>query len=89
MMMSKKKQLKRIEERLEKIESNLNWLIRHQLKKDEPPTIPPYVPSSFSTEVRCQKCNMIFSGTTSYHCSNSDCPIFYSAGFSGKINDDN
>ena len=67
--------------RLDKIERDLEWIIRYLLKKDV--TIPPapYIPPlsdpdpNYSAQPICSKCGMDFSGVMGYVCSNVDCPV--------------
>lgn len=73
--------------KLDKIQRDLNWIIRYLMKRDEPMQIPPYNPNQThpwpsgrpyqESSTTCSKCGMTFKGITSYSCQDPECPTFF------------
>ena len=78
--------LLRILDRLDKIEEILNsrdekeTFITHDpwlYPSDSEPQ--PYIQDYLGGSSTCGKCGMLFTGATSYYCSNNDCPVFFNS----------
>ena len=67
--------------RLDKIERDLEWIIRYLLKKDVTIQPSPYKPPpadhdpTYWAQQTCSKCGMKWNGVMGYVCSNVDCPV--------------
>lgn len=59
-----------IEEKIDKLQRDVDWITQYLLKKDQPP---PHAPTA-----TCSRCGMNWSGSMGYVCYNSECPIYMS-----------
>ena len=57
--------------RLDKIESDLSWIIQYLLKKEQLFSPPLQIYKTY-----CNKCGMTFEDVTGYWCPQANCPIF-------------
>jgi len=71
--------------RLDKIERDLEWIIKYLLRKDVPIQPSPYKPPpadhdpTYWAQATCRKCGMNWSGTMGYVCPSQDCPMQFKA----------
>ena len=76
-------------EKLDKIQNDLNWIIRYLLARDQPvqpppfaPPTPPYKydpPAPWPTtypKKSCPKCGIQLDGVMGYVCGDTQCPTF-------------
>jgi hypothetical protein len=76
-------------EKLDKIQNDLNWIIRYLLQRDAlnqpPPFVPPHPPYKYDPPVwpgptlskkTCSKCGMSLDGVMGYVCGDNNCPTF-------------
>jgi hypothetical protein len=85
------KKLSRLDEdRLNKIQNDINWIVQYLLKQDKsvqpPPFIPPrppyynpLYPSTMSAKPQCHKCGMQLDQVMGYVCGDTHCPTFMKA----------
>ena len=73
--------------RLDKIERDLEWIIKYLLRKDVPIQPSPYKPppsdhdSIYFALTTCSKCGMKWNGPMGYVCPSQDCPVQFKATF--------
>ena len=89
------KKLSRLDEdRLNKIQNDINWVVHYLLKQDKsvksvqpPPFIPqrppyeynPLFPTVSQTKPQCSKCGMYLDKVMGYVCGDNHCPTFMKA----------
>lgn len=86
------KKLSRLEEgRLNKIQNDIDWIVKYLLKQNEqiqPPPFnppkPPYeynplLPTVWQTKPQCRKCGMYLDKVMGYVCGDNHCPTFMKA----------
>ena len=83
------KKLSRLnEDKLDKIQNDINWIVQYLLKQDKPvqppPFIPPQPPYQYnplypevnSAKPQCRKCGMQLDKVMGYVCGDNNCPTF-------------
>ena len=72
------------EDKLDKIQNDINWIVQYLLKQDKPVQPPPFVqtyynplyPQVISQEPQCPKCKMRLDQVMGYVCGDVNCPTF-------------
>lgn len=64
-------------EKLDKIQNDLNWIIRYLLARDQPYKYDPSAPwPTTYPKQSCPKCGISLDGVMGYVCGDTRCPTF-------------
>jgi hypothetical protein len=63
------KELREIQEKLDRLTISVEWLVRHSLQQQKP-----FIPSYDPMNNICPQCGVDWSGVMAYYCNNTSCP---------------
>lgn len=62
------------DEKLDKLQRDVDWIIQYLLKRDNPIQPPPYNPNT-TLQSTCPTCGMNWEPVMGYVCFNDNCPM--------------